>query len=138
MPLSPRAVPSSSLPCLYAQALASHFDLHPLAVEDCIHLPQRIKVDFYGGAFVYCSLTLASLSEPSRGGRRRCCERNNLPGGGSDSHSAAAAPHVRLSVVDEVESCRAGARGRVASDAMADVARLTHAIFSTDERLGLG
>jgi len=41
--------------------LALHFDLHPLAVEDCIHIPQRIKADFYGHDFVYCSLTLASV-----------------------------------------------------------------------------
>ncbi|KAL6745645.1 hypothetical protein V8C86DRAFT_3150920 [Haematococcus lacustris] len=29
------------------KALALKFDLHPLAVEDVIHIPQRIKADFY-------------------------------------------------------------------------------------------
>ena len=28
-------------------ALARAFDLHPLAVEDCMHVPQRVKADFY-------------------------------------------------------------------------------------------
>ncbi|GIL52412.1 hypothetical protein Vafri_8291 [Volvox africanus] len=29
------------------QALAFKFDLHPLALEDTVHVPQRIKADFY-------------------------------------------------------------------------------------------
>src|SRR5690606_26678552 len=28
-------------------ALAKEFGLHPLAVEDCLHYPQRPKIDFY-------------------------------------------------------------------------------------------
>lgn len=26
------------------EAFALHYDLHPLSVEDCVHVPQRIKV----------------------------------------------------------------------------------------------
>eukprot|EP00798_Chlamydomonas_sp_ICE-L_P016298 gene16298-22486_t len=44
------------------------FDLHPLAVEDAVHIPQRIKVDFYE-SFLYLSLVVASVrSTVSRGG----------------------------------------------------------------------
>ncbi|GAX82762.1 hypothetical protein CEUSTIGMA_g10188.t1 [Chlamydomonas eustigma] len=49
-------------------ALARHFDLHPLAVEDAIHVPQRVKVDFYGSTLIYCSLTLSSLTSVSQQG----------------------------------------------------------------------
>ena len=28
--------------------LASHFRFHPLAIEDCLHLSQRAKLDHYG------------------------------------------------------------------------------------------
>jgi magnesium transporter len=30
-------------------ALATKYELHPLAVEDLLHIPQRPKVDYYGG-----------------------------------------------------------------------------------------
>ncbi|GFH11073.1 magnesium transport protein CorA, partial [Haematococcus lacustris] len=43
--------------------LALRYDLHPLAVEDMIHVPQRIKADFYDN-FLYMSLTLVGL-QPS-------------------------------------------------------------------------
>uniref|UniRef100_A0A7S3QLE5 Magnesium transporter n=2 Tax=Dunaliella tertiolecta TaxID=3047 RepID=A0A7S3QLE5_DUNTE len=42
------------------QRCALHFDLHPLSVEDCVHVPQRIKADFYDH-FLYVSLNLVSL-----------------------------------------------------------------------------
>lgn len=29
------------------QQLAVHFDLHPLSVEDVVHIPQRIKAEYY-------------------------------------------------------------------------------------------
>ena len=32
------------------EALAKKYDLHPLAIEDVLHQPQRPKVDYYGGA----------------------------------------------------------------------------------------
>jgi len=44
------------------QALALKYDLHPLAVEDVVHIPQRIKADFYD-SFLYVSLTMLSLAE---------------------------------------------------------------------------
>lgn len=32
------------------EALAKKYDLHPLAIEDLLHHPQRPKVDYYGGS----------------------------------------------------------------------------------------
>lgn len=39
--------------------LALHYNLHPLAVEDILHIPQRTKADMYGHLFV--SIILVSL-----------------------------------------------------------------------------
>ncbi|KAF9970944.1 hypothetical protein BGZ73_006184 [Actinomortierella ambigua] len=52
------------------KALALHYDLHHLAVEDMLHVPQRTKVDAYPNqTFVSC--TMLSLLEEMENGERR-------------------------------------------------------------------
>ena len=126
------------------QALANHFDLHPLAVEDCIHLPQRIKADFYGGAFVYCSLTLASLYDPSipaneggHGSSRSPVGGRTAVGGGDPAGLAFTPPHLKLHVDrqnSEPPSTSATGLHRLISESVAEVARLTHAVSSRDDK----
>ncbi|KAJ3091616.1 hypothetical protein HK100_007135, partial [Physocladia obscura] len=45
------------------QILALHYDMHPLAVEDVFHLPQRIKADFFE-QHVYVSMLIPLLKYP--------------------------------------------------------------------------
>ncbi|GLI68158.1 hypothetical protein VaNZ11_012496 [Volvox africanus] len=51
------------------QALALKFDLHPLALEDTVHVPQRIKADFYDSC-LYVALIYLYLA----GGNGSSCE----------------------------------------------------------------
>ncbi|KAL7752688.1 hypothetical protein RI367_001690 [Sorochytrium milnesiophthora] len=45
------------------KALSIEYELHPLAIEDVLHVPQKIKVDRYED-HMYLSLMLLSLEEP--------------------------------------------------------------------------
>eukprot|EP00775_Hariotina_reticulata_P002620 gene2620-2921_t len=47
------------------QTLAKQFDLHPLSVEDIVHIPQRIKADYYQD-YLYTSAILVSVDHPSQ------------------------------------------------------------------------
>lgn len=49
--------------------LAVAFDLHPLSVEDIVHIPQRIKADYYP-EYLYVSVILLSVDHPSSLGRQ--------------------------------------------------------------------
>lgn len=40
------------------------YSLHPLSVEDIVHIPQRIKTDFYED-YLYTSVLLLSVDHPS-------------------------------------------------------------------------
>ncbi|KAJ3265725.1 hypothetical protein HK104_006235, partial [Borealophlyctis nickersoniae] len=44
--------------------VANHYHLHPLAVEDVFHVPQRIKADWYEN-HIYISMILATLEDDS-------------------------------------------------------------------------
>ncbi|KAI8609998.1 cora-like Mg2+ transporter protein-domain-containing protein [Chytriomyces sp. MP71] len=46
------------------KVLAIHFEMHPLAVEDVLHLPQRIKADFFP-QHTYISMLLPLLLPPN-------------------------------------------------------------------------
>jgi hypothetical protein len=46
------------------QTLAVAYNLHPLSVEDIVHIPQRIKTDFYE-EYLYTSVLLLSVDHPS-------------------------------------------------------------------------
>ncbi len=45
------------------RVLAEHFDLHPLAIEDCLHFPQRPKLDLYSGSLFLVWLGVSQNSE---------------------------------------------------------------------------
>ncbi|KXZ55465.1 hypothetical protein GPECTOR_2g1014 [Gonium pectorale] len=73
------------------QLLALTFDLHPLALEDTVHVPQRIKADFYD-CCLYMALIYLYLAPESAG---------HGTGHGSDTVSAASA----------ISAAQAGTRG---------------------------
>eukprot|EP00877_Chromochloris_zofingiensis_P007548 jgi/Chrzof1/3046/Cz12g09160.t1 len=60
------------------QLLARKFDLHPLAVEDIVHIPQRIKADYYAD-HLFVSLLLISVEKMSS-----CCDDHGTPQGSEE------------------------------------------------------
>lgn len=44
------------------QAIAERFPLHPLAIEDCLHFPQRPKLESYDGALFFIWITPVGTS----------------------------------------------------------------------------
>ena len=61
-PLLPRGSRLAGLNFDAIHALAMAFDLHPLAVEDAVHVPQRIKCDVYDSC-LYLSLIYLYLEQ---------------------------------------------------------------------------
>ncbi|GIL79615.1 hypothetical protein Vretifemale_8878 [Volvox reticuliferus] len=100
------------------QVLALKFDLHPLALEDTVHVPQRIKADFYDSclyvALIYLYLaggngssgTDDTITDPATSG-------NGVADGGvqqpaSDSTSSRSLPRT-ISIVTKTDSAAAAA-----------------------------
>eukprot|EP00873_Tetraselmis_striata_P025817 jgi/Tetstr1/446081/TSEL_033682.t1 len=54
--------------------LAAEYDLHPLALEDMLHVPQRPKADFYEGCMYMCLLTLCLRKHDAGGSQPASAE----------------------------------------------------------------
>ena len=82
--------------------LATTFHLHPLAVEDIVHHPQRVKVDFYDN-HMYISMILLTLDDaPSA-----ACNSSEQSGGRS---LRTLVPTLRARMMDPARSnkCKGG------------------------------
>ncbi|KAJ3391710.1 hypothetical protein HDU84_005472 [Entophlyctis sp. JEL0112] len=58
--------------------LGKHYGLHPLAIEDVFHTPQRIKADFYQD-HIYVSMLLPILAHPASASANESAWESRLP-----------------------------------------------------------
>ncbi|EFJ45984.1 hypothetical protein VOLCADRAFT_93751 [Volvox carteri f. nagariensis] len=110
------------------QVLALKFNLHPLALEDTVHVPQRIKADFYDSC-LYVSLiylylargegsddadngtpvTAAPVTAATQGLRHRTAAPPPLPSA-ANSSSPSSSSQARPRTVEKAEVAAAAAR----------------------------